>query len=184
MQFVNSDKSYGVTAILIHSIFGLGFIGLFAVGLYMVELTYYDSLYKTLPDLHRSIGIVMAGLLFFRFVWRLVNPQPQPEPNLKAYEILSAEIVHWLLYLLPFAIMLSGYLITTADGSSIDVFGLFEVPAVFPAEKGREDIAGDVHFYLAYATMGIVGLHALASLKHHFIDHDRTLVRMFKTTDT
>jgi cytochrome b561 len=126
--------------------------------------------------------MLLAMLLFARLFWRLFNVKPRPEPTLKAYEIHAAEIVHWILYALPLAIMISGYLITTADGSSIDVFGLFEVPAIFPAAKGREEIAGDIHFYLAYATMGIVALHTLAALKHHFIDKDRTLLRMLKTT--
>lgn len=183
MQFRNSNKGYGLTAIAIHWIFALAFIGLFGTGIYMVELTYYDSLYKTLPDLHRSTGVVLAGLLFYRLIWRATSTQPEPEPTLKNYEILGAELVHWALYLLPLAIMISGYLITTADGSSIDVFGIFEMPAILPAQKGREDIAGDIHFYLAYATIGIVLLHTLAALKHHFLDHDKTLIKMFKTTD-
>jgi len=181
MQLKNTNNGYGVTAILVHWVFAVTFIALFSVGIYMVELTYYDPLYKTLPDLHRSAGIILLALLFFRFAWKLVNPHPDPEPNLKRHEILGAEIVHWLLYLLPLAIMVSGYLITTADGSSIDVFGLFEVPAILPAQKGREEIAGDIHFYLAYATIGLAALHALAALKHHFIDRDKTLTRMFKT---
>lgn len=183
MQFKNSDQGYGVLAITIHWVFALTFISLFAIGLYMVELTYYDSLYKTLPNVHRSIGIILACLLIMRLVWRMINVQPKPEPHLKAYEILGAELVHWMLYLLPLAIMISGYLITTADGSSIEVFGLFEVPALLPAQKGREDIAGAVHFYLAYATIGLACLHMLAALKHHFIDRDKTLLRMLKTTD-
>ncbi len=182
MQVRNSDHGYGILTISIHWIFALAFIGLFATGLYMVELTYYDPLYKTLPDLHRSIGITLAALLLFRFVWRMTNRQPKPEPNLKPYEIKASEAVHGLLYLFPLAIMLSGYLITTADGSSIDVFGLFEVPALLPAQKGREDIAGAVHFYLAYGTIGLVGLHMLAALKHHFIEKDRTLLKMLKPT--
>lgn len=183
MQLKNSNNGYGVTTIVIHWVFAITFIALFAVGVYMVELTYYDPLYKTLPDFHRSIGIILAALLIFRLCWRIINLQPTPEPTLKPHEILGAEIVHWLLYLLPLAIMISGYLITTADGNSIDVFGLFEVPAILPAQKGREDIAGDIHFYLAYATIGIAALHALAAFKHHFIDHDKTLIRMFKTID-
>lgn len=35
--------------------------------------------------------------------------------------------------------------------------------------------AGKVHWYLALTLIGLAGLHALAALKHHFIDRDRTL---------
>jgi cytochrome b561 len=49
--------------------------------------------------------------------------------------------------------------------------------------KNQEDIAGVVHYYLAYSIIIFVLLHALAALKHHFIDQDVTLKRMTKTTD-
>ncbi|TBT22087.1 hypothetical protein D5E86_26530, partial [Vibrio parahaemolyticus] len=40
-----------------------------------------------------------------------------------------------------------------------------------------------MHFYAAWAVILIAGLHAVAALKHHFIDKDNTLrknVRSFK----
>jgi cytochrome b561 len=84
------------------------------------------------------------------------------------------------MYVLVFAIMLSGYLISTADGRAIEVFGWFAVPATLQGIDGQEDVAGDVHFYLAVTLMVIVGGHALAALKHHFIDRDPTLRRMLR----
>lgn len=82
-----------------------------------------------------------------------------------------------LLYLILFAIIISGYLISTADGQPISVFDWFSVPAVF---TGREqaDLAGDVHLYLAWAVVVLSLLHAAGALKHHFIDKDITLKRM------
>jgi cytochrome b561 len=35
-----------------------------------------------------------------------------------------------------------------------------------------------VHLYLAWSVIGLAALHALAALKHHFIDRDTTLKRM------
>ncbi|MGU3846237.1 cytochrome b, partial [Vibrio diabolicus] len=34
------------------------------------------------------------------------------------------------------------------------------------------------HFYAAWAVILIAGLHAIAALKHHFIDKDNTLRKM------
>ena len=76
------------------------------------------------------------------------------------------------------AIMLSGYLISTADGRAIEVFSWFEVPATLSDIDGQEDIAGDIHEILAWTLIVLVALHALAALKHHFIDKDTTLKRM------
>jgi cytochrome b561 len=75
--------------------------------------------------------------------------------------------------------MISGYLISTADGRPISVFGWFEVPALITGIPNQEDRAGDVHFYAAWALVILAALHALAAFKHHLIDRDDTLRRMF-----
>jgi cytochrome b561 len=92
--------------------------------------------------------------------------------------VIAAHGAHGLLYLLLFVAMISGYLITTADGSSISVFGWFEVPSVTGRIRGMEDTAGAVHYWSTWALVVLAGLHALAALKHHFIDRDATLKRM------
>jgi len=77
--------------------------------------------------------------------------------------------------------MISGYLISTAKGKPIDVFGLFELPATLHGLDGQEDIAGMVHEYLAYSLIALAVLHAAGAIKHHVIDKDKTLIRMLKT---
>ena len=72
----------------------------------------------------------------------------------------------------------AGYLISTADGVGIPVFGLFEIPALVSGLPDQADVAGVVHLYLAWVLVVFAGLHGLAALKHHFIDRDATLVRM------
>jgi cytochrome b561 len=89
-------------------------------------------------------------------------------------------LVHGLLYLLLFGVMVSGYLISTADGRPIEVFGLFAVPATVTGLPGQADRAGDIHLILAVTVIILAIVHALAALKHHFIDRDRTLVRMLR----
>jgi len=86
--------------------------------------------------------------------------------------------MHHALYLLVFLIGIRGYLISTADGRALSVFGWFEIPALVTSVDNLEDRAGDVHYLLAVALMILAGVHALAALKHHFIDRDATLTRM------
>jgi cytochrome b561 len=86
--------------------------------------------------------------------------------------------MHLLLYLVLFCVMLSGYLISTADGRAVEVFTLFEIPAIIYGMDGQEDIAGDIHFALAILLIGLVAVHAGAAIRHHFVDKDRTLKRM------
>lgn len=42
----------------------------------------------------------------------------------------------------------------------------------------QADVAGEIHLYLAWALVVFAVLHALAALKHHFVDRDPTLKRM------
>ncbi len=74
--------------------------------------------------------------------------------------------------------MVSGYLISTADGRGISVFGWFEVPALLYDLPNQASLAGDIHWYSALALMILAGGHALAALKHHWLDKHATLVRM------
>ncbi len=174
----NSTQAYGWISIVLHWGMALAIFGLFGLGLYMVELTYYDALYRTLPSIHKSIGILMALALLLRITWRWSNPVPEAVTGTRPFERRLAAIVHRLFYLLIAVIMLSGYLISTADGSAISVFGWFSVPASLTSIPRQEDIAGLVHQYLAYFLIALVVLHAAAALKHHFIDRDATLRRI------
>lgn len=177
MPIKNSDNVYGWVAIALHWLVAIVVIGLFALGLWMTDLTYYDDWYKQAPFIHKSIGILLFGTMIFRLIWRWTNTEPQAEPSLTRIERLGSSAAHWALYGLLFAIMISGYLISTADGNSISVFGWLEVPATLMKEH-QEDIAGDVHFWLAWTVIVLASLHALAALKHHFWDGDATLKKM------
>ena len=144
----------------------------------MVDLTYYHEWYKTAPDLHKSIGILLFVLMIFRLLWRYTQITPNHLESHSALERKAGKITHTLLYLLIFATMITGYLISTADGRGIEVFSLVEVPGFGAMIENQEDIAGLVHKWLAYVLIGLATLHALAALKHHFIDKDNTLNRI------
>ncbi|TXS95949.1 cytochrome b [Parahaliea maris] len=177
-MFRNTSRSYGWIAIALHWLMALAVFGMFGLGLYMVELTYYDAWYHGSLATHKAIGILVALAFVARLLWRVVNPRPGGLAT-RALENRAAHLVHWVLYGLLAAIFVSGYLISTADGREIEVFGLFGVPATLTGEH-QEDIAGEVHEILVWVTMTLVVLHALAALKHHFISRNSTLKRMFR----
>lgn len=178
MSLRNSEQHYGWLAVVLHWLVAVVVVGLFALGFWMVDLSYYDEWYRKGPDLHRSIGLVLFAVVVFRLLWRLVNKGPRPLASHKRWEVVSAHLAHGLLYVLMFVAMVSGYLITTADGSSISVFGWFEVPSLTGRIKGMEDVAGAVHYWSTWALVGLAGIHAQGALKHHFVDRDETLRRM------
>jgi cytochrome b561 len=182
MQWRNSDSTYGLVSIVLHWLVALAVFGLFGLGLWMVGLDYYRGWYRTAPDLHKSVGLVLFAVMLGRLAWRFVSPPPSAPASHGPTTRLASKVGHAFLYFALFALMLSGYLISTADDRGIAVFGLFEVPATLTSIPDQADVAGVIHEYLAWALVIFAGLHALAALKHHFIDRDATLVRMFGRT--
>ncbi|AAV83395.1 cytochrome b [Idiomarina loihiensis] len=176
----NTSDKYGLTAVLIHWLSALIIFGLFALGWWMLTLTYYDEWYRLGPWWHKSFGITLLIVTVLRVFWTLTNTKPKPLGS--KFERLGAKAGHFLLYLLLFTVMISGFLISTADGSSISVFDWFSVPAVITDLPKQEDIAGDIHWYSALSLVILAGGHGLAALKHHFINRDSTLIRMFGKT--
>ena len=92
-----------------------------------------------MPDVHRgqtpgapmtfhvSIGIVILALIVVRFVWRLTHPVA-PETSLVAWQRLSSEVVHWMLYISVLATTLTGWLFASYRGWSLKLFYLVPLP--------------------------------------------------------
>ena len=177
-RMFNTTERFGLVAIILHWVIALTVIGLFALGLYMLELSYYDPLYKVLPFVHKSVGLLLIVLLLARIVWKITTVQPNPVSGRTPFEIAAAKLVHFGLDAIILLIIFSGYLIPTAKGAGISVFGWFEVPASITSIPVQEDSAGSIHRYLAYLVVALSVLHAAAALKHHIINKDNTLRRM------
>lgn len=175
----NSASHYGLISFVLHWLVALTVFALFAVGFWMVDLSYYNQWYRTAPYWHKSIGILLAIVMIFRLSWRIVSPPPPPLRSHQDWEKRLASLVQFVLYLGIFVLVLSGYLISTEDGRAIAVFTWFSVPALGALFANQADIAGLVHEYTAYVLISLAVLHGLAALKHHFIDKDQTLKRMF-----
>ncbi|CAE6887964.1 putative cytochrome b561 [Pseudomonas marincola] len=178
MQWRNSPTRYGFVSVSLHWLVALVVFGLFALGYWMVGLDYYSSWYTKAPDIHKSVGLILFAVMVLRVIWRWVSPPPGHLASHGPLTQKATRFGHAFLYLGLFVLMISGYLISTAEGRGIPVFGWFEVPATLTSIPNQEDIAGLVHEYLAWALVIFAGVHGLAALKHHFIDRDTTLTRM------
>lgn len=137
-------------------------------------------------QLHKSIGITILLLTLARIGWRWTHRPPVPVAG-KAWEKALAGAVHIGFYALLLAIPLSGWLIVSASRTGIDtvLFGLLPfphipgVPGLEPASRATvEDAAETAHRWLGWALYGLLALHVLGALKHHFVDRDQGLARM------
>jgi cytochrome b561 len=174
----NTQTNYGYVSMFFHWLSALSICALFGLGYYMVDLDYYHEWYKTAPELHKSTGVLLFIFMVVRVIWRYTQITPVPLASHSSVERKAGKLVHSTLYVLIFMIIITGYLISTADDRGIEVFALFVIPGFGSFIENQEDLAGLIHKWLAYSLMSITLLHALAALKHHFIDKDNTLNRM------
>lgn len=165
-----------------HWVVALAVLSMYPLGLYIVSLGYYDPGYRIYPNIHRSIGLLLAVLVAVRLTWKFLNPSPRMLAQ-RPMERFAAHAGHLALYILLFVVFASGYLLSTADGRGISVFGWFMVPAIEALATRQEDFWGNIHFYAATALMVLTGIHIIAALKHHFINKDMTLKRMAGVTN-
>lgn len=178
MHWRNDSARWGLVSVGLHWLTALVVFGLFALGLWMTGLSYYDSWYHKAPSLHKGIGVLLFIATLARLVWLRVAGRPAPLASHTPQEQSAAQVAHVGLYLLLFGVMVSGYFISTADGRPVEVFGWFAVPAALSGFEGQEDLAGAVHLVLAITLIALAVIHTAAALKHHFFNRDRTLLRM------
>lgn len=183
MTLTNTDKHYGWISIGLHWFIATGLISLFALGLWMVDLSFYSPWYHDAPAIHKSVGVLLVGIMVLRFIWREINPVPKAVSVQSPFLNTVAHSVHLLFYGLVLALGISGYFISTAEGHGISVFDWFTLPATGLQLENQADLAGDIHFWLAWTLIGFAVLHTLAALKHHFIDKNSTLKRMLTPND-
>ena len=177
MQPTPTERYHLITRLLHWSIAFLIFT-LVTLGWYMVGLTYYDRWYNAALSWHRVLGLSVLALAVTLLIWRLVMPAPPLPASLGRLQRAAATGTHHLLLTMMVLIPVTGYLVSTSAGKSIDVFGWFAVPALVDVSESLRDLAIKIHFYCAYGT-GLLGLgHAGAALKHQFIDRDGILSRM------
>jgi cytochrome b561 len=127
---------------------------------------------------HKSVGITILALAVIRLVWRWANPTPELPTTLKPYERVLAGLTHFGLYLILFAMPLTGWMMTSARGFPVSWFGFFQLPDFVPKDDTLYKAMKQTHDTLALVLYAIVTLHVLAALKHHFFLKDDVLRRM------
>lgn len=151
------------------------------LGLYMVargEATNFDALTGSLYSLHKLLGFVLLWLVVLRVLVRLRRGAPPPVATLTPFERLASRLVHGALYVLLLIVPLLGWAGVSAY-PALDIFGLFNLPAILPPDEALANRVLGVHGLLAL-TLGLLALaHIAAALYHRFIKRDGVLRRMW-----
>lgn len=177
MNPVPDVTRYRAPAVFLHWAPALLIFCAFPLGLYMVGLKLSPWKLK-LYSYHKWIGVTVFLLLLARIAWRVTHVPPPLPASVPAWERHLAGATHLVLYLLLFAIPLTGWLFSSAAGFQTVYLGLIPLPDLLPKDKMLADLFRFVHMFLNYSLAALVALHAAAALKHHFLDRDAVLARM------
>jgi cytochrome b561 len=133
-----------------------------------------DQLY----DLHRSIGALIIPIILVRLLYRLGHkPAPLPD-DIPPLQQFAANATHWALYALLIVQPFLGWIGTSAYRAQIIVFGLLELPPIWPEDRAFSDRVLFVHSFVGLTIAVLLAAHIGAALQHHFVRRDGILMRM------
>lgn len=170
-------QRYHRLSIFFHWLIALLIICAFALGSIMTEmkispgkLQYYSW--------HKWLGVSILALVALRLLSRLILGAPAYPDSMKKWEKQLATATHLFLYILMFAVPLSGYFYTSAAGIPVVYFKLIQLPTIIGPNPALKPILKELHEVLTSILLIVVSLHVAAALKHHFIDKDGIFQRM------
>ena len=160
----------------------VGFLlAMYPLGLYMTHrgktLNIWDGLTNGLYSTHKLLGFTLFWVVVLRLVYRFKNGAPPDEPTLERWQRLASHVAHWSLYGLLVVVPLMGWI-----GISLyparDIFGLFQLPALWTANQPASETAFFIHMVLGRVMLALIVVHVSAALYHHFVRKDNVLRRM------
>ncbi|WP_299549363.1 cytochrome b/b6 domain-containing protein [uncultured Tateyamaria sp.] len=191
MALANTADRYGSLSKTFHWLTALLILTLFPIGLVANNMAYElqtmsapadDLVARTawLFSLHKTLGVTVFFVALLRILWALNQPKPGLLHSDRKLESLAAETVHWLLYGSLVVVPLSGWIHHAAASGFAPIWWPFgqNLPLVPKSEAVAGAMAG-AHWVLTKVLGVALLLHIAGALKHHVIDKDATLRRMW-----
>lgn len=168
---------YSRVAVWLHWLVAALILAQFAIGFSMVEIPRNTPARGTWYNVHKSIGLVAAALIFLRLGWRLRHPAPLLPSGVPAWQARAARVNHVLLYACMLTMPVSGYVASNFTRFGVTAFGVHlppwgpNNPAVYGAFNG-------IHVATAFIFVALAALHVAAGIRH-LLGHDGIFRRIW-----
>jgi cytochrome b561 len=176
MTYGTLTGGYPATSKWLHWLVALCVLITIPVAIVMGDLP-EGPLQDRLFHFHKSLGVLILILVVLRLINRLVVGAPAPDPAIAPWQRKASSAVHGLIYVLLFAMPLSGMIAHSIYGEPIPFF-VFEIPTFTPKNEPLSDQIFEVHHWMGFVFAALVLIHIGAALFHHFIHRDNVLRRM------
>ncbi|MDY7538837.1 cytochrome b [Undibacterium sp. RTI2.1] len=170
-------QRYSRPSILLHWLVAILIIAAFILGNVMADMSFSPTKLKYF-SWHKWLGVTILGLVATRLLTRLFSTVPAYPDSMPGWQKKSASALHGLLYILMFAIPLSGYFYTSAAGYPVVYLGLIQLPTIIGPNAELKPILKDLHEILTKILFVVFCLHVAAAFKHLIINKDGIFQRM------
>lgn len=177
MTLKNTADRWGAVSQSLHWLVVLLIATIAVIGLTMTDMSNGPSKIK-IYALHKSLGLTLLTLVVLRLLWRIYAGAPKPVEGTPHWQERIASLTHWALYVLMFALPISGWVFNSSSGYPLQYFGLFNLPKIAPRGEDLAQLSHQVHEYGFWLLLALVVAHAGAAFYHHLFQHDDTLKRM------
>ena len=178
----NTRERWGSVSIGLHwTIAALVLLVQVPAGITMVSLD-PGTAQNVFYNIHKTTGIVIFLLAIVRLGWRSSQPVPALPADLPTWQARTARTTHALLYLVLFAMPITGFLYTALGGFPVPFFGLYDLARLVPENKPVAEGFKLAHLTLQWVLYIVVLLHVAGALQHHLIRKDGILRRMLSPT--
>lgn len=185
--FDSAQQRYSAVARVLHWSIAALIVFNLSVGFFMEGLV--PPLKWIIVPLHFSSGITVLALSVLRLLWRLTHQPPPLSAHLSGWERKSAHVAHWTMYVLMFALPITGWITISSHpqqpGGGPMLWGLVHLPPIGPVahldetvQKSVNDAFATAHSIGGYLFLALFLLHVAGALKHQFFDGERQLARM------
>lgn len=168
---------YNAVAILLHWILTILIVGMVALGWFMMSIEDEPGA-SWYFNLHKSVGLLIFGLVLIRVVWRFRHTPSALPASLPKWQVTASAIAQWLLYGCMVLLPITGFLGASYSKSGVNFFGLQLPSWLIPNHAAAEQFFS-AHEALVWLLVTLVALHGAAGLKHLFIDKDNVFQRMW-----
>jgi cytochrome b561 len=144
----------------IHWIMAACFLAIYLIGIVMVRLPHEVVFRGSLYNVHKSIGVLVLGLLLVRIFTLLQafgKKYLKRKPKFTPSWILTTAL-HGFLYCFMLVVPISGIWLSNAGGHDVPFF-FITLPSWFEQNRSLAELAENLHVWFAYTLLSLVGLH-------------------------